>query len=87
MANRRNGTIYIGITNNLIRRISEHKDKTIKGFTEKYNINQLVYYEIYASPGQAIYREKCLKEWPRQWKINLIEKDNPTWRDLFDDLF
>lgn len=87
LASQRNGTLYIGMTNDLRRRVSEHKDKIIKGFTAKYNVNKLVYYEVYATPGQAIYREKCLKEWLRNDKIFLIEKENPTWRDLFDDLF
>jgi putative endonuclease len=87
LASQRNGTLYIGVTNDLRRRIFEHKNKIIKGFTAKYNIDKLVYWEVYANPGQAIYREKCLKEWPRIDKISLIEKDNPTWRDLYDDLF
>ena len=87
LANKKNGTIYTGVTNNLIRRIQEHKEKIIKGFTEKYNIDKLVFYEIYASPGSAIYREKCIKKWNREWKLNLIEKDNPDWKDLFETLF
>lgn len=87
MASQRNGAIYVGITNNLIRRVSEHKNKTIEGFTQKYNIDRLVYFETYARPGQAIYREKCLKDWLRAWKVRLIEEKNPDWRDLFNDLF
>ena len=87
LASQRNGTLYIGITNNLRRRIFEHKNKIIKGFTTKYNVDKLVYWETYAAPGQAIYREKEMKEWRRRNKTNLIEKDNPTWRDLYNDLF
>lgn len=87
LANKRNGTLYIGITSNLRRRVFDHKNKIFKGFTEKYNVVRLVYYEVYGEIGQAIYREKQLKGWRRQWKIELIEKNNPTWRDLYDDLF
>lgn len=83
VANKRNGTLYVGMTNNLVRRINEHKEGKAEGFTKKYNINRLVYYEAWAKPGQAIYREKCLKEWQRAWKIRLIEKDNPNWQDLY----
>jgi putative endonuclease len=78
LASDRNGTLYSGMTNDLIRRIQEHKDKIIKGFTEKYSIDKLVYYEVYGSPGAAIYREKCVKKWNREWKLKLIEKDNPN---------
>lgn len=87
LASQRNGTLYIGVSNNLRRRIFEHKNKIIQGFTAKYNVDKLVYWEVYASPGQAIYREKCLKEWSRKDKIGLIQKDNPTWLDLYDNLF
>jgi putative endonuclease len=87
MASQRNGTLYVGVTNNLIRRVLEHKNKTIAGFTQKYNVDKLVYFEIYAKSGQAIYREKCLKDWSRAWKVRLIEEKNPEWHDLFRDLF
>ncbi|MFA4834122.1 MAG: GIY-YIG nuclease family protein [Patescibacteria group bacterium] len=87
LASKRNGTLYIGVTNNLLNRSFQHKNKENKNsFTAKYNVNRLVYYEIFADIGGAITREKQLKKWNRKWKIKLIEKDNPTWRDLFDDL-
>ncbi len=86
LANKKNGTLYIGVTNNLFNRIFQHKLKQNKNsFTAKYNINKLVYYEIYQYIEDAIKREKQLKKWKRQWKIGLIEKENFTWRDLFLD--
>jgi putative endonuclease len=87
LASNQNGTLYTGITNSLVRRIFEHKTKYFKGFTEKYGVDKLVYYEIYGSPNDAIHREKCIKKWNRDWKLNLIEKNNPTWKDLSVDLF
>jgi putative endonuclease len=86
LTNKKNGTLYIGVTNNLIRRVIEHKEKIIKGFTSKYDINELVYFETYNYVNDAIKREKVLKEWHRKWKIRLIEKENKEWRDLFYDL-
>jgi len=86
MANCKNGTIYIGVTSNLAKRVWEHKNKIAPGFTSKYNLNKLVYYENYSEIGIAIKREKRLKEWSRQWKIDLIEKDNPQWLDLYDKI-
>jgi len=86
LANKKNGTLYIGVTNSLKRRIWEHKEKLIEGFTKKYNINILVYYEDYNKIGQALYREKCLKKWKREWKIKLIEKYNNNWKDLSNDM-
>jgi len=85
-ASDKKGTIYIGVTNNLEGRIWEHKEKIYKGFTAKYAVNKLVYYEVYNDISEAIEREKQLKTWNRQWKINLIEKDNPEWRDLYNGL-
>ncbi|MBI5222575.1 MAG: GIY-YIG nuclease family protein [Candidatus Magasanikbacteria bacterium] len=86
MTNRKNGVLYAGVTNNLRRRVWEHKEKIKKGtFTCKYNLDQLVYFEIYNDPENAIIREKQIKGGSRQDKINLIEKDNPEWRDLSDD--
>ncbi len=85
-ASKRNGTLHIGVTNNLLNRTSQHKNKEIKSFTEKYNVNRLVYFEIYKDINKALYREKQLKAWQRQWKIKLIEKENSTWRDLYHDL-
>lgn len=86
MASKRNGTLYIGVTNNLLRRVNEHKNGLLQGFTKKYKVYDLVYYEVTSSIESAIIREKQLKKWNRQWKINLIEKDNKDWRDLFQDL-
>lgn len=86
LASQRNGTLYIGVTANLIRRIWEHKMKLIKGFTSTYGIDKLVYYEEYQDVSIAIQREKRLKEWPRKWKLHLIEKNNPYWVDLYDRL-
>lgn len=82
MASQRNGTLYIGVTNDLVRRIFEHKSKTVKGFTKKYNVDMLVYYEQTDSIESALNREKQMKKWERAWKLNLIEKDNPDWKDL-----
>ena len=86
MASKRNGTLYIGVTSNLADRIYKHKQGLYDGFTKKYNINKLIHYEIYGDVYAAISREKQLKDWKRDWKIELIEKENPAWRDLFDDL-
>jgi len=87
LANRRNGTIYIGVTSNLFNRTFQHKLKeNIKSFTAKYNVYKLVYYEEYACIQDAIQKEKQLKRWNRQWKIELIEKHNPTWSDLFENM-
>ncbi len=74
--------LYVGVTNNLERRMYEHKEKLIKGFTEKYRINRLVHYEEFKNIIEAIEREKQLKNWRRQWKIELIEEDNPEWKDI-----
>ena len=83
LANKKNGTLYIGITSNLVKRAYEHKNNIIDGFTKKYNIHKLVYYEITDDIESAIRREKQLKKWNRKWKINLIEKNNPEWIDLY----
>lgn len=82
LASQRNGTLYIGITNNLERRMWEHKNKYIDGFTRKYEVHRLVYYEYYEDPETAIQREKHLKKWNRQWKLKLIERKNISWKDL-----
>ena len=79
--------MYIGVTNNLESRTLQHKNKIIKGFTSKYNLDKLVYYETYYDIESAIMREKELKHWNRQWKIELIEKQNPEWQDLSKDWF
>jgi putative endonuclease len=86
-ASKRNGTLYIGVTNDLERRIYEHKRNLIEGFTKKYNIHILVYYEDVNDIHSALQREKQLKRWSRQWKIELIEKFNPEWNDLARDWY
>ena len=86
LASKRNGTLYIGLTNDLLRRIHEHKNDLIEGFTKKYRIHMLVYYEVFGNIYDAIAREKHIKKWNRQWKINLIEKSNPDWEDLYCNL-
>ncbi len=86
LASQQNGTLYIGVTSNLSHRIGEHKQHVVKGFTEKYGVDKLVWYEVYDSIEQAIAREKQLKKWNRSWKLALIEKDNPEWNDLADTL-
>ena len=80
------GTLYIGVTNDLIRRVYEHKNKLADGFTKKYGVDRLAYYEIHQSIETAIVREKQIKHWPRIFRINLITKDNPDWKDLYDSL-
>jgi putative endonuclease len=87
LASKRNGTLYIGVTNDLVRRIYEHKKGLIEGFTKRYDVKILVYYEIHSEIKNAIKREKQLKKWLRRWKIELIEKMNPGWEDLYDDLY
>ncbi len=82
LASEKNGTLYIGVTNNLERRIDEHKRKIVNGFTKKYNISTLVYFESTDDIESAISREKALKMWKRQWKLSLIESVNPNWNDL-----
>ncbi len=79
------GTLYIGVTNNLQRRVYEHKNGIIEGFTKKYGVHQLVYFETTNSIEVAIQREKQLKKWERAWKVRLIEKDNPYWKDLSEE--
>lgn len=86
MASKKNGTLYIGVTNNLVRRVYEHKEGLIEGFTKKYNVKNLVYYEIYNEMYEAIKREKAMKKWLRKWKIELIEKTNPDWVDLYEEI-
>ncbi len=82
LASKRNGTLYIGVTNDLIRRVQEHQLKIIDGFTKKYNVDKLVYTEEYRDINEALAREKQLKRWNRKWKLELIEKINPQWNDL-----
>jgi putative endonuclease len=86
LASGRNGTLYVGVTNDIIRRMSEHKGKLVPGFTRKYGVDKLVYLEEYASILEARARERAVKRWSRAWKLALIEKTNPQWRDLSDEL-
>ena len=83
MASKRNGTLYIGVTSDLIKRIWEHKSDFVESFTKQYQVHDLVWYELHENMESAITREKQLKEWKRQWKIDLIEKSNPYWSDLY----
>jgi putative endonuclease len=86
LASKRNGTLYVGVTNNLARRLAEHKAKFVPGFTRKYRVDQLVYFEAFDSILEARAREHSLKRWRRNWKVALIEKCNPDWRDLTEEL-
>lgn len=86
LANKRNGTLYVGVTSNLVKRIYEHKNNLVKGFTEKYNIHLLVYFETFNDINEAILREKRIKTWKRNWKLALIEKKNPEWEDLYSKI-
>ena len=86
LASKRNGTIYTGITSNLIKRIWQHKTGATKGFTSKYNVTQLVYYEIHHDIRDALKREKNIQSWKRAWKIELIEAKNPNWNDLYKSI-
>lgn len=86
LASQKNGTLYIGLTSDLIRRTWEHKNNCVPGFTAKYGVHMLVYYEIHSDIRLAAAREKRLKEWKRQWKIDLIQKMNPDWNDLYQDI-
>ena len=86
LTSKKNGTLYIGVTSDLVKRVYEHKNDLVEGFTQKYTIHNLVYFEATESIESAIMREKQLKKWNRAWKINLIEKSNPAWKDLYPDL-
>jgi putative endonuclease len=86
LASTKNGTIYIGVTSDLVKRIWEHKNNLVDGFTKRYNIHRLVWYELHGSMDSAIEREKRLKEWKRAWKLKLIEGFNPGWQDLYDTI-
>ncbi len=82
LASKPYGTLYVGVTSNLIQRVFQHKEGLVDGFTKKYNVHQLVYYEVHLDIREAILREKRIKKWNRQWKINLIEQNNPHWINL-----
>ncbi|GAB6904278.1 Excinuclease ABC C subunit domain protein [Desulfosarcina cetonica] len=86
LSSKRNGTLYIGVTSNLVKRVWEHKNNIIAGFTKRYNVHQLVWYEIHTTMEAAIQREKQLKNWKRKWKLDLIEKVNPAWQDLYGQI-
>ncbi|AVT77618.1 nuclease [Rhodopseudomonas palustris] len=86
LASRKDGALYVGVTNDLVRRAYEHRTKAVPGFTSKYNIARLVWFEIHDDPISAITREKEIKKWRRAWKVALIERDNPGWDDLFETI-
>ncbi|GAB5382841.1 MAG: GIY-YIG nuclease family protein [Aliiglaciecola sp.] len=86
MSNKPKGTLYVGVTAELDNRVYQHRTSEIKGFTKRYNLTQLVYYEVHQSLYEAISREKRLKKWNRAWKIRLIEKNNPDWEDLYEQI-
>jgi len=86
MANKRNGTLYTGITNDLKKRVYQHKNNVVEGFTKRYKIHLLVYFEETSDVESAIFREKQIKKWRRDWKIKLIESKNPDWKDLYEEL-
>jgi len=86
MANKPNGVLYIGVTSNLENRIYQHKNNSIPGFTSKYRLHHVVHYEIFEDVRDAIAREKQLKNWKRQWKVSLIEEENPKWKDLYNEI-
>jgi putative endonuclease len=87
LCSQRNGTLYVGVTSDLIKRVYEHKNNLVDGFTKKYNVHSLVWYEVHDSAETAIQREKQIKKWERPWKLRLIEELNPQWKDLYNDLF
>ncbi|MCE2457314.1 MAG: GIY-YIG nuclease family protein [Dehalococcoidia bacterium] len=86
LANKRNGTLYIGVTSDLIQRVWQHKNNLAEGFTKRYNVHNLVWYEVHETMESAILRENALKKWRRVWKIELIEKENPRWLDLYKEI-
>ena len=86
LASDRNGTLYIGVTSDLVKRVWQHREESTEGFTKKYGVRLLVWFEIHADAASAITREKQLKKWNRDWKINLIQRENPTWRDLYTNI-
>ncbi|MFZ3136096.1 MAG: GIY-YIG nuclease family protein [Thermodesulfovibrionales bacterium] len=86
LCSKRNGTLYTGVTSNLVKRVYEHKNNLVDGFTKKYNVHNLVWYEVYESVESAINRERQIKKWKRVWKLELIEKYNPHWNDLYESI-
>ena len=86
LASWRNGTLYIGVTSDLLKRVWEHKNDALDGFTKKYTIHDLVWFELHETMANAIQREKSIKKWNRKWKLQLIESSNPSWRDLYGEI-
>lgn len=86
LASRRNGTLYVGVTSDLVKRVEEHKQKLVEGFTKRYNVTRLVYFEMFEDIREAIARERHIKDWKRSWKTELIQSVNPYWRDLYEDI-
>ena len=86
LASERNGTLYVGVTSNLVKRVWEHKSDLVGGFTRRYGVHTLVWYEGHETMASAIAREKAIKEWRRAWKLELVEERNPAWRDLYGEL-
>ena len=86
LASGRNGTLYVGVSNDLVRRVYEHREGLVPGFTKRHGVHRLVHWEEFAEIVEAISREKRVKRWLRKWKLELIEQNNPTWRDLYEDL-
>jgi putative endonuclease len=86
LTSRKNGTLYVGVTSSLIKRVWEHRNGVVEGFTDRYRVHRLVWYEQHMDINSAIRREKSIKRWKREWKINLIEENNPDWEDLYDGL-
>ena len=86
LANQRNGTLYVGVTSDLVQRIWQHKNDVVEGFTKKYSVHMLVYFELHEDMESAIVREKRIKKWNRAWKLELIEGENPEWEDLYDSI-
>jgi putative endonuclease len=87
LASARNGTLYVGVTNDLARRVYEHRNDLVEGFTKRYQVHILVWFEAYGDIREAIVREKCIKRWNRRWKLRLIEEQNPDWKDLYETDF
>ena len=86
LASKRNGTLYVGVTSDLVKRVWEHKNNVVEGFTRQYNVHMLVWYEVHETMESAIAREKAIKEWKRVWKIRRVEEVNPEWKDLYETI-
>ena len=86
LASKKNGTLYVGVTSDLRKRVYEHKNNLVEGFTKRYHVHSLVWYELHETMESAILREKRIKEWKREWKLRMIESDNPSWKDLYESI-